>query len=120
MTVGELKKILEMYEDDLKVVVAYQGGIGSSAVHVKSVYSGFDWNHGQLIVVPEEGMTIYKWHKELKDMFRDAEAKRAPKWMDALRDAHPGIGCFTNGERTCEICKLLRYIDALRTKKAKA
>lgn len=124
MTVGELKKLLESYgvDDELRMVVHYTGGIAGSAIPVKSVYPGFDWNHGQLVIVPEEPMTIHKWYKELKDMFRSAESKRAWPWMDKIRDAHPKTGCFTNGERTCEICKLLKYIDALRVqvKKAKA
>lgn len=60
MKVKDLKKVLDGMSDELTVVISdtKYGMIGGApVVKVQNLCAGFDWNHGQLIIFPENNMT---------------------------------------------------------------
>lgn len=67
MKVSEFKKKLEIYNDDLEVVVdlAPSGHVGSGGtIGVKHLQEGFDWDMGKLILSPEKHVDI--WYEKCK------------------------------------------------------
>ena len=49
MTVGDLKKLLKQYPDELKVGLDTYGLVGCAATPIDTVYRGFDWEAGWLL-----------------------------------------------------------------------
>jgi hypothetical protein len=76
MKVSELKAILERQDDNLDVMILINlpyTTVGSRPmVGIESVYGGFDWESGRLIIKPTEGLTptdrdFAKQMKEMQD-----------------------------------------------------
>ena len=64
MTVSELKGVLERMDDDAIVKICVQEPAGwicpdGATVDVDSVYMGFDWHQGDVLVVPKHKLDIH-------------------------------------------------------------
>jgi hypothetical protein len=74
MKVSELKVILEHEDDNLGVMILINlpyATVGSRPmVGIESVYGGFDWEAGRLMIKPTEGLTPSDrdFAKQMKDM----------------------------------------------------
>jgi hypothetical protein len=74
MKVSELKVILEHEDDNLDVMILINlpyTTVGSRPmVGIESVYGGFDWEAGRLMIKPAEGLTPTDrdFAKQMKDM----------------------------------------------------
>jgi hypothetical protein len=74
MKVSELKVILEHEDDNLDVMILINlpyATVGSRPmVGIESVYGGFDWEAGRLMIKPTEGLTPTDrdFAKQMKDM----------------------------------------------------
>jgi hypothetical protein len=74
MKVSELKAILEHEDDNLDVMILINlpyATVGSRPmVGIESVYGGFDWEAGRLMIKPTEGLTPTDrdFAKQMKDM----------------------------------------------------
>jgi hypothetical protein len=74
MKVSELKAILEHEDDNLDVMILINlpyATVGSRPmVGIESVYGGFDWEAGRLMIKPTEGLTPSDrdFAKQMKDM----------------------------------------------------
>jgi hypothetical protein len=81
MKLSELKHIVDLHHrdghyEDPEVVIAiklpYSTVGGSPTVKVKTMWMGFDWDHGKFIIIPEEDLTpsdrdFAKQMKEMQD-----------------------------------------------------
>jgi hypothetical protein len=81
MKLSELKHIVDCHHrdghyEDPEVVIAiklpYSTVGGSPTVKVKTMWMGFDWDHGKFIIIPEEDLTpsdrdFAKQMKEMQD-----------------------------------------------------
>jgi hypothetical protein len=81
MKLSELKRLVDLhhrdghYEDPevvIKINLPYSTVGGLPNVKVKSMWMGFDWDHGKFIIIPEEDLTpsdrdFAKQMKEMQD-----------------------------------------------------
>lgn len=72
MKVRELKNLLDLYDDDLEVVIPVHKGtpsVGATpTIPVQCVGSGIDWDNGKLFFRPEDKLSVEddftKWARE--------------------------------------------------------
>ena len=78
MKLSELKRIVESYdslggEDEevlIQIKLSYSTVGVSPFVKVKTVYPGFDWDHGKFFIIPEEDLcpSDRDFAKQMKEM----------------------------------------------------
>lgn len=109
MKTGELKKLLDLSDDYLDVVVkiTYPNTTlgGTPASPIKHAYFGFDWDNGKFILIPQKDLTpteqefveryknmeqnvsrYYMENRDLRSEIKRLKAKLARKNSDPLTE----------------------------------
>ena len=92
MTVKELKDVLELMDDDARVVICANTPAGwvcpdGAVVDVDSVYMGFDWHQGKVLVVPKHSLDIHdveEWAKPHKEDTSDKQEEKKEVFCNGM------------------------------------
>ena len=83
MTVKELKDVLELMDDDVKVGICVNSPSGwvcpdGCVVDVDSVCMGIDWHQGEVLVVPKHKLDIHDVEEWSGKKRKESESEEDP------------------------------------------